>query len=309
MDFRSIVTMCQRAFDTTPLSAVQLTGGHYNTTYRVHLNDDHPVILRIAPEPARQSRIEHALMRNEHASLPFFAPIAAMMPRTLFADFTHDLVNRDYLWQTMLDGIPAATALKTYPRPQWTDFYRQLGTITRSVHDVRGHRFGPVAGPTFATWSEAVLTSLTNTVADLTDAHLDADDLIDVASTATHHQSVLDEITEPRLLHGDLWIPNLMLAEDSLTITGVLDHDRASWGDPEADWTIFVLNQKAAPERATFWDTYGLPSDDPNATWRSLIYQAVHIGAIRLERHRLGKHAKIPASYDEMREILKLLAS
>lgn len=44
-------------------------------------------------KPGRQSRSERALMRNEHTSLPFFAPIAAMMPRTLFMDWTRKIVR------------------------------------------------------------------------------------------------------------------------------------------------------------------------------------------------------------------------
>ncbi|MGB6165304.1 MAG: hypothetical protein WCF33_12385 [Pseudonocardiaceae bacterium] len=60
-----------------------------NNTYRVDIGANLPVILRIvAPEPARQFRIERELMRNEHAGVPFLAPIAPLRPRTLAADFT-----------------------------------------------------------------------------------------------------------------------------------------------------------------------------------------------------------------------------
>jgi hypothetical protein len=124
-----ISAMCHRAVGAgmEVVSAVELGGGLYNNTYRVEIGEDRPVILRVAPEPGRQSRIERALMRNEHASLPFFAPIAAMMPRTLFVDWTREILGRDYLWQTMLDGMPAPGGLRAYPRPRWAEFYRQLG--------------------------------------------------------------------------------------------------------------------------------------------------------------------------------------
>ncbi len=308
-----IVAMCHRAFGTGTevISAVEVGGGLYNNTYQVEIAGGRPVILRVAPEPGRQSRIERALMRNEHASLPFFAPIAAMMPRTLFADWTREIADRDYLWQTMLDGVPAPDGLTAYPRPQWAAFYRQLGTLARSVHGVRGERFGPVAGPTFSTWSEAVISSLEDAASDLEDAGLDARDVREVVAAAVRRRTVLDEIDGPRLLHGDLWVPNVMLAPDAAepTITGVFDHDRASWGDPAADWTIFLASQRPGTERDAFWETYGRPQDTHGAVWRSLIYRAQHVGAIRLERHRLGRHAKIPGSYEEMREVLGLLAA
>jgi hypothetical protein len=108
------------------------------------------VILRVAPEPGQQNRIERHLMRNEHASLPYFAPIAHMMPRTLAVDFTHEVIGRDYLVQTMLPGVPARDGLDAYPRPRWAAYFRQMGSIAHRIHSVRGPRFGPVAGPAFA---------------------------------------------------------------------------------------------------------------------------------------------------------------
>lgn len=50
-----------------------------------------------------------------------------MMPRTLFVDWTREIVGRDYLWQTMLDGLPAPDGLAAYHQPQWAAFYCQLG--------------------------------------------------------------------------------------------------------------------------------------------------------------------------------------
>jgi aminoglycoside phosphotransferase (APT) family kinase protein len=308
-----IQAMARRAFGSGSevLSAVELGGGLYNTTFRVEVAGRPPVILRIAPEPARQSRIERALMRNEHASLPFFAPIAAMMPRTLFADWTHEILGRDHLWQTMLDGVPAADALGSYPRPLWTLFHRQLGTIAKVVNSVRGAGFGPVAGPTYPTWSEAVVASLEDTAADVEDAGLDTGDLRELIAVAVAGAKVLDEIDEPRLLHGDLWTPNVLLARDTAEplISGVLDHDRASWGDPAADWSTFMAGRRPGTEHDAFWETYGTPEASPEAAWRALIYRARHLGAVRLERHRLGKHDKIPASYEQMREVLDLLTA
>jgi aminoglycoside phosphotransferase (APT) family kinase protein len=307
-----LVAMCERAFGpgVDPVSAVEIGDGAYNNTYRVEFGSREPVILRVAPRPDRQFRIERELMRNEHAALPFFAPIAAMMPRTLFADWTRDIAGRDYVVQTMLPGeCVSAGALARYPKPQWPTHYRQLGRLARQVHAVRGERFGPIAGPTFATWSEAVLSLLANTVADVEDASLDASDLRQVAGHAQRRRDVLDQIGSPRLLHGDLW-SNLMLdtTAPTPTITGLIDYDRASWGDPLADWTIFMATRRSSPERDAFWETYGPLDPSPDPTWRLLIYRAAHLGAVRLERHRGGNTDTIPETYDNVRAVLDQLA-
>lgn len=134
---------------------------------------------------------------------------------------------------------------------------------------------------------------------------LDAKDLRGVADVAGHDEAVLDGITEPRMIAGDFWTLNVMLdaTAPEPVITGVLDFDRTLWGDPAADWTIrMALARK--DEREAFWDSYGLLDRSPAATWRAQIYEARHLGAIRLERQRLGKADAVRESYAAMAGVL-----
>ncbi len=180
------LAMCRRAFGdlAEPVSVVELGLGSYNNTYRVDLGHDRTVILRVAPEPGRQSRAERSLMRNEHASAPYLAPIAALMPRTLMVDFTHQVIGRDYLFQTLLDGVTAPDRLPDYPKPEWAPFFAQLGTLSRRIHDVRGDSFGWVAGPRYASWIEAFRGSLEDVAAAHDDAGLDASDIRETIAIA-----------------------------------------------------------------------------------------------------------------------------
>lgn len=304
----NIHAMCRRIFGqgVRVASAVELDGGMYNNTYRVDIGEDRPVILRVAPEPARQFRVERELMRNEHASIPYLAPIAPMIPRTLGVDFTHRVIDRDYLFQTLLEGIPGPEGIGAYPRAQWKSFFRQMGEIARKIHGVRGDRFGPVFGSQFDTWSEAVAGYFRELTADLDNAGLKAVDARSVAAAVEKDRAVLDEITEPRLLHGDLWTVNVMMASGVAepTITGVFDNDRTSWGDPAADWSNYMAAKKPGTERDEFWTAYGPQSSSPEASRRSLFYRARHIGAIRLERHRLGNLDAVTETYEQMESVL-----
>lgn len=303
--------MCSRAFGrgVRVASAVELGWGTYNSTYRVDIRAERPVILRVAPEPAKQFRIERELMRNEYAAIPYLAPLGPLLARTLAVDFTHEIVGRDYLFQPLLDGIPAPEGLGAYPRAEWASFFRQMGEIARRIHDVRGTHFGPVHGPAFATWSETVITCLDDAAADLDDVDLDAADVREVAALAARQREVLDEITSPRLLHGDLWTVNVLLDPGSSepTITGVVDGDRALWGDPAADWTIYRAGRRPGTERDAFWETYEPSTTTPAAATRSLFYRARHIAASRLERHRLGNLTELPETYDDMHDVLACL--
>ncbi|MEU8927681.1 aminoglycoside phosphotransferase family protein [Kitasatospora sp. NPDC048545] len=304
-----IRAVCLRVFGADALSARELGSGMYNNTYRVAVTGhERPVILRVAPEPGRQFRSELQLMRNEYASVPWFTAIAPLMPRVIAADWSHEVIGRDYMVQTHLDGVPAPEGLGRYSRTSWPSFFRQLGSIARKIHGVRGPHFGPIAGPAYSTWSAAVAASLEDITADLDAVGLDSADLRKVAEVARQHRAVLDEITEPRCLSGDLWTVNVMLAESAPEplISGVLDLDRTWWGDPAADWTIRMALAKA-DEREAFWESYGPQDRSPAAVLRSRIYEARHIGAIRLERHRLGNVDTVPQTYELMQNVLDRL--
>jgi aminoglycoside phosphotransferase (APT) family kinase protein len=305
-----LLAMCARAFgrSTTVRSAVEIEGGLYNNTYVVDIGTEHPVVLRVAPSPRKQARIERESLRNAYASVPFFSAFSHIMPRTLFADWTGDICGRDYMWQTFLDGTPAHDGLNTYSRAQWPTFFEQLGDISRRLHEVVGPGFGRVAGPHASKWSDFVLTWLEDTVADLEDASLPHADLRGVLEAAQLHTDILDEITSPRLLHGDLWVPNVMLAPDAPvpTVSGFLDHDRAFFGDPVADWAIFMAERRPGTERDAFWNTYGRLSSEPNARWRRLVYRALHLSALRLERHRLGLGADRDDADSLLRGLMRL---
>lgn len=291
------------------MSAVELGAGMYNSTYRVEIAGAEPVILRVAPAPDRQFRSERELMRNELASAPWLTPIAPLMPRVIAADWSRSVIGRDYMVQSVLEGTPAPERLSDYPRRMWGGYFAQLGEITAAVHAVRGPHFGPVAGPGHARWSQAVLASLEDIAADVEGVGLNSADLRKIAAVAADHRAVLDEVTEPRLLTGDLWTVNVMLSATASvpTITGVLDFDRTWFGDPTADWTIRMATAKG-DERRGFWDGYGpLDRVSPGAVLRSRIYEARHIGALRLERFRLGHRDAVTRSYQEMAAVVSAM--
>ncbi|WP_238174376.1 phosphotransferase family protein [Kribbella kalugense] len=303
-----IEAVCQRAFGTgvVPVTAVELGYAGYNSVYRVDLaGRDEPVVLRVAPEESAQFGSERHLMRNEYAAVPWLAVVAELMPRVLAVDWSHAVVDRDWMIQTCLPGVPAPDGLGRYPRSGRTTFFRQLGAITHSVHAVRGPYFGRVDGPAYSSWSEVVIASFTQIAADLEHVGLDAEDVRTAATLAARGRAKLDEIQEPRLLTGDLWTVNCLLDPKAPepVISGVLDFDRAEFGDPAADWTIRMAQAKP-DEREAFWQTYGALDRTPTALWRATLYEARHLAATRLERHRLNNPEAVRESYEALAKAL-----
>jgi fructosamine-3-kinase len=63
------------------------------------------------------------------------------------------------------------------------------------------------------------------------------------------------------LLHMDIWHQNILVDENG-RVTGIVDWDRALWGDPEIEFA--VLDYCGISEPA-FWEGYGQPRDESEA--------------------------------------------
>lgn len=307
-----IQALCRRCLGAAVrvTAATELGVGTYNSTYRLDLERQAPVILRIAPSPRRRSPYDRDAMRNEYAAAPFLAPLGLLVPRILAADFTHQVIDRDYMVQTLVAGAPASTGLTAYPRSKWLPFYRQLGAITRTIHDVRGDRFGPVAGPGYDTWSQALIAEFEAQAAEQADVGLDPGGCRRIIELARRHRVVLDDLAGPRLLHGDLWTLNILIDEAAAepTITGVLDSDRACWGDPLGDVPLARVRQLANAEQDAFFAGYGTAVSTTGAELREQFYRARHLigNQLDIQRRRLNFAGIAPIHWD-LTDALRIL--
>ena len=158
-----------------------------------------------------------------------------------------------------------------------------VGWCIRSC--VQAESFGLVqCAPRYPLWSLTLSDWLARTIDDAEYMCVETDALRRLLEFACDHSAILDEIACPRLLHGDLWLFNLLIERtaEGPHIVGVLDADRGSWGDPLADWTFYLLERRATPqEQELFWKGYGgRPDASPGTRLRSLMYQGLHHGKI-----------------------------
>ncbi|MGW4774931.1 hypothetical protein ACWEO2_43765 [Nocardia sp. NPDC004278] len=87
-------------------------------------------------------------MRNEHAARPFLAGIATLLPQLLAVDFTHEVLDRDYIFYSKLPDVPATTRFRQFDTDQGQQFFEQIGTLAHRIASGVGPGFGSL-GPIF----------------------------------------------------------------------------------------------------------------------------------------------------------------
>ncbi|WP_169164287.1 phosphotransferase family protein [Cellulomonas taurus] len=219
--------------DLTPL-----TGGMFATSVRVDLADGRRLVAKTAPaDDDRLLHYERDLLRTEALVYRIAGDDPALpMPELVLTDMSRAHLPGDLVVASWIDGVRADTvpelAEATAPLRN-----RDLGRMMAALHRHVGDQFGYPSGPddlrgdswveTFTAMVEALLTDAATWEVPLP---------VERIRAALHrHQGALAEVDRPALVHADLWPGNLFVHPESGALTGVIDPERAFWGDPMFD--------------------------------------------------------------------------
>jgi aminoglycoside phosphotransferase (APT) family kinase protein len=235
--------------------------GKHNTSYYVR-GADEDLVLRISPPDdagflfyerrmmAQEPQI-HALLRAETT-----VPVAEI----LAYDDSRTLLDRDYLLLERLPGQPLTDA--GLAGAELEGVLEQVGVYLAEMHALVADRYGylglhrPMVPQ--ATWIEAFAVMWDKLLSDVVAcggySQEEADAMRRLLDVYRPH---FDRHVPASLLHMDVWSQNI-LVDEAGRVTGLVDLDRALWGDPEIEYA--VLDYCGISEPA-FWRGYGQVRD------------------------------------------------
>jgi len=236
----------------------ELTDGWFNTAYRVLLDGGRPAVVKLAPPAdAAVLRYERGILTTEAM---VYRRIAALpgggvpTPDLLYA-------GEEFLAVSVLDGTPWDKVADRVPPATEAALRRELGAITARLHTLvpEDGRFGypaPESALSAPDWRTAftVMVDALLDDAERWESPLDVAPA-DVRALVAEGGYALDEVTEPRLVHFDLWPGNIFvdLTDDGkhgkpARVAGLIDHERAFWGDPAAELVSLAFGGDPGPD-------------------------------------------------------------
>jgi len=257
-----------------PAEFARIPTGKHNTSYSFRIGGVGR-ILRIAPlagvpllfYEARMMAQEpeiHRIVRSR-TSIP--------VPEILAYDADHDILPADFLILDRLPGIAASEAV-FLDEEMWDGVLEDVGRALAEIHAVTGERYG-YAGAHHpmepqATWVDAFRILWTKLIAQIVEAGFysaaEGEGLVDVLEHRIEH---FDHDPPASLLHMDVWAQNILI-DNRGRMTGLVDWDRALWGDPEIE---FAVLDYCGISRPSFWRGYGKARDrSPSARIREVFY-------------------------------------
>lgn len=245
-------TIVHQHYPATKLISVDtLKGGVFNCTFRMNLSSGEHIVTHIAPKSDKLFSYERYLMSAEQQASALCEKNGVPVPRILFVDESLLLIDRRYM---LSEFIPATSLSQIDLPPKAKEAcYEDAGRAICRMHGISGSQFGRLAhlvhGKGFSRWSEALLyevevwKAVAKPVALFSDIVFATIDAIFQA-----HTELLDQITVPHLVHGDLWSGNILASIDAgvCRFRAIIDMDHALWGDPEYDFSGSMLNDAFA---------------------------------------------------------------
>ena len=252
-------------------SRTELGEASYNTAYRLRLTDGSGLVLKVAPDPSMPGlsyerdlmRIETLFYRTAFDALP--------VPEVVHADFSRTVIDSDFLLMTEQPGENWYGQRDSLAGPDRERLRRDLGGLVAGLHRITGPGFGYPQGELASSWRVAFLAMLEALLADAlrwdTPLPRSVPQIRELIGANAH---VLDDVTTPVLVHFDLWPGNILVHENR--ITGIVDGERAFWGDPLAEMVSLALFA-GIEDDAAFLDGYGGITFDDSARRRLALYR------------------------------------
>lgn len=213
----------------------ELTDGWANAAYLVALVDGTEMIVKAAPEQeTSMMRYEQGLMRTEAETMRLVGTAGTIpVPRILAYDDTLRVVPYEYMVMEKLDGAPYNKVKEALSEAERESIEEELGVYSRRINAFKGERFGLYAAPAEAgaSWKEVFQDLLMGVLADGEERGVELPASYEaVRSELEARLPALGAVTEPRLVHWDLWDGNVFVKDGR--IVGLIDFERALWGDP-----------------------------------------------------------------------------
>jgi aminoglycoside phosphotransferase (APT) family kinase protein len=227
----------------------ELTGGTYNAAYAITLVDGTDLVLKVAPPPElKLLSHEVDLMRTEVDFYHRAGRAHVAVPNVVYFDFDRDLIGTDFVFLSRVAGTDLYRTRDDLTPAQLAAVRGETAAIAARLHTVTGPAYGyPLRGSHSwqSSWRAAFGAMVDDILADATrlGSALPAPPER-IGALLRRQADALDEVRRPALVHFDLWDGNVFIAADAagtVRVTGLIDGERAFFGDPLAELVSMTL--------------------------------------------------------------------
>ena len=231
----------KRIFDESGVGTAdnirEVEAGEFNTIFQIRSGDKRYFVKFGSSPDVKVLSYEKDILNTEIGFYKKLEGSAVKRPNVVFTDTTRTKVPVDYF---IMEALNVPLLGYTFPSTkQRKRFSYQLGANLAELHKIKGEGYGYPQCGLESTWAEAYKKMINNIIADATvlDVKLDTYRINSILERADKY---LQEVTKPSLVHFDVWVGNIFVSKTH-NFQGLIDWERAMWGDPVGDFISLNL--------------------------------------------------------------------
>lgn len=216
----------------------ELTDGMCNAAYVVQFADGMKSILKIAAsDKSGLMTNEINMMKAEVEAMHIVSQSGAVkVAQVQYFDPYKTLCSGEYFFMEALEGESFFVIKDSIPEEEQKRLHYEIGQAERAVTSIKGEKFG-LLGDTehsFDGLFDFVYYLMNNVLSDAENEQVvigvEKEEILECLS---RYRTVFDQITEPVLVHWDMWEGNIFIKDGH--ISGIIDWERALWGEAFMD--------------------------------------------------------------------------
>lgn len=235
----TIRRMVSVAFPEKQVKAVtELTEGLCNAAYLVELSDGQKSVLKIASGSGK------GLMSNEVNMMK--AEVRAMklvkknshvkVAKVQYYDSSMTLCDGEYFFMEALEGNSFFSIKDKLTEEEQNAIHYEIGQTEKEISGIRGEKFGLLGDNEhqYDNLFDFIFCLIKNVLTDAAKKSVVIGvEPEEILACLTKDRALFDMVKQPVLVHWDMWEGNIFIKEKH--ISGIIDWERALWGEPFMD--------------------------------------------------------------------------
>ncbi len=235
---KQIRYMVHKAFKKgiEPLIISELTEGYFNNSYKITLNNNQIVVLKISPKKnVKVLTYENNLMETEVKVNNVMNKLNIPSPKILFYDNSYSFIDCQYFFMTFIDAIAFNKIKKDLTSYQINLIYSNLGMLMKPLQFENNNIFGEIStiDKQYNNWYDCFSNMIFDLIKDANKINLNLPiSEKQIIALLSNNKNILNSVSIPCLVHKDLWDGNIFIDKKSLNIIGIIDSERAIYAEP-----------------------------------------------------------------------------
>ncbi|MDE6608374.1 MAG: aminoglycoside phosphotransferase family protein [Lachnospiraceae bacterium] len=216
----------------------ELTDGMCNVAYSVQFTDKTKSILKIAAgNKSGLMTNEINMMKAEVEAMRIVRQHSAVkVAQVQYFDPSKTLCSGEYFFMEALEGESFFTIKERMPAEEQKRIHYEIGQAEKAVTSIKGEKFGLLGDieHCFESLFDFVYYLMDNVLSDAENRQVVIGvEKEEILECLTKYRTVFDQVTEPVLVHWDMWEGNIFIKDGH--ISGIIDWERALWGEAFMD--------------------------------------------------------------------------